>query len=250
MSPEKPIIVIVHGAWQGPHQYAPLTQSLNDKGFTVMQPANPSTSQNRAEVAGKTCYDDANNIRTVMEEPLAAGKEVVMVCHSYGGIPGTLSLEGFQTTDRQAKGLQGGVKRVVYISSFALPAQDMSACDFLGGSYPPNMDRQDDCVAILDGSIFDEMDEETRASLMSTLAFQSTASLETRVHFVGHQLTIPKTYISCLTDTAIPLEAQRAMIAQLGEGTSVEELKCGHIPFLIPRVKSELVDMIERAALT
>lgn len=109
---------------------------------------------------------------------------------------------------------------------------------------------QDDCVALTDGSIFDDIDEETRASLISTMAFQSTASLETRVSFVGSQLTIPKTYVACLSDGAVPITAQRAMAVALGENTVVEELECGHIPFLIPGIQTKLFDTIQKAALS
>lgn len=142
MPSPKPVIVIIHGAWQGPRQYEPLKKGLADRGFTVVQPENPSTSKDRVAVSGKTPYNDAENIRQVMEEHLAAGKEIFVVCHSYGGIPATLSLEGYQITDRQAKGLPGGVRRVIYVAAFALPRPEMSALDFLGGSYGPNMDRQ------------------------------------------------------------------------------------------------------------
>ncbi|KAE8410784.1 Alpha/Beta hydrolase protein [Aspergillus pseudocaelatus] len=246
----KPIIIIVHGGWQGPHQYQPLRDGLDKRGFVVLQPANPSTGVDRAAIAGKSPYDDAQNIRAQIEPYLAAGKEIVMVCHSYGGIPGTLSLEGYQTTDRQAKGLSGGVKRIIYISSFALPQQNMSAFDMLGRAWPPSMERADDVVTVLDGSAFDDVDEKTLASLMETLAYQSTASAETAVHFVGFCLSIPKTYITCLQDHIVPIEAQTAMVEALGANTTVEKLDCGHIPFLKPDFREELFDMIERAALS
>lgn len=141
MSSDKPVIVIVHGAFQGPRQYQPLGEALSERGFTVVQPENPSTNTNPTAVEGKSPYDDAKNIQSMMEPHLAAGREIVVICHSYGGVPGTLALEGYQTTDRQAKGLSGGVKRIVYFTSFALPKPNMSVIDLMG-NYPQGLEKQ------------------------------------------------------------------------------------------------------------
>lgn len=51
--------------------------------------------------------DDADVIKRSVEAVTATGKEVVVVCHSYGGTPTTQALAG----------IKGGVKRVVYLAA-------------------------------------------------------------------------------------------------------------------------------------
>lgn len=48
------------------------------------------------------------------------GKDVVVLMHSYGGVPGSAALEGLGKTARVEKGEKGGVARLVYVCSFAL----------------------------------------------------------------------------------------------------------------------------------
>ena len=48
-------------------------------------------------------------------------KDVILVVHSYTGMPGAEAPEGLGKKDRQAKGLKGGVVRLVFIMAFAMP---------------------------------------------------------------------------------------------------------------------------------
>ena len=80
-----------------------------------------------SSLPGKNMTDDANHIRGVIEAIANKGREVVLVMHSYGGIPGTQSLSGVTRGERRNaaggndKGKEGtgvgGVVRLVYVSS-------------------------------------------------------------------------------------------------------------------------------------
>ena len=48
-------------------------------------------------------------------------KEVILVVHSYTGMPGAEAPKGLGKKDRQVKGLKGGVVRLVFIVAFAMP---------------------------------------------------------------------------------------------------------------------------------
>jgi hypothetical protein len=48
-----------------------------------------------------------------------AGKNVVMVMHSYGGAPGSAAVKGLTRAVRQTAGLPGGVIELVYMAAFA-----------------------------------------------------------------------------------------------------------------------------------
>lgn len=67
--------------------------------------------------------DDAEHIRqTSLNHLIAQGKEVVVVMHSYSGLPGTESVKGLLRTDLAAQGKNGGVVALVYITAFLLKA--------------------------------------------------------------------------------------------------------------------------------
>lgn len=84
---------------------------------------------------------------------------------------------------------------------------------------------------------------------METVTFQSTASLETPVHFVGPCISVPKSYIICSQDSILPCEAQASMVQALGKNTTAESIKSDHIPFLISGVRQQLFDRLAKAAL-
>lgn len=57
------------------------------------------------------------------------GKEIILVAHSYGGIPGCASIEGQTVAERSARGEVGGISCVFFIASFALEKRGMSCTD-------------------------------------------------------------------------------------------------------------------------
>lgn len=145
MVTDKPIIVLVHGAWQTAAQWQPLAERLVANGFTVVQPQNASSGTDVAAIRGKTYQDDVEVIRSAFEPHLAAGKEIVVVCHSYGGVPASAAAEGYQLHERRALGLSGGIRHVVYLAAFAFPAKGLSLLMALGGEYAPFMNNKVCC---------------------------------------------------------------------------------------------------------
>lgn len=137
---EKPVIAIVQGAWHRASHYKGLVQSLTNKGFTVLQPNNV-TAGNDENIKGKTHIDDVRTIRESLQPALDAGKRIVLICHSYGGIPGSAAVEGYQVHERQAKGLSGGISHVIYIAAFALPVKGLSLLSAAGGQHGSFLDR-------------------------------------------------------------------------------------------------------------
>lgn len=88
-----------------------------------------------SSLPGKNMTDDANHIRGVIEAIANKGREVVLVMHSYGGIPGTQSLSGVTRHERRNaaggndKG-KGGVVRLVYASSLLVREGENSEDSF------------------------------------------------------------------------------------------------------------------------
>lgn len=60
-------------------------------------------------------------LRDCVSELVGQGKEVVLVSHSYTGMPAAEALFGLGKEDHERKGLLGGVVRMVLIMAFVRP---------------------------------------------------------------------------------------------------------------------------------
>ena len=65
--------------------------------------------------------EDIFAIREAVAKLIEQREEVIVVLHSYGGIPGSQALEGLGKKERERTGEVGGVVRLVYIASYVLP---------------------------------------------------------------------------------------------------------------------------------
>lgn len=267
---EKPVIAIAiaQGAWHRASHYKGLVQSLTDRGFTVLQPDNV-TAGNDENIKGKTHLDDVKAIRQSLRPALDEGKRIVLVCHSYGGITGSAAAEGYQVHERGAKGLSGGVSHVVYIAAFALPVKGLSLLSAAGGQHGAFLDRtvsyakpdigsrilltcsQDDICYLNDkaqNAFYNDCTPEVGKKAISECVNHSTASLETPADFVARDITVPKTYVVCEIDNAVPVQGQLAMVGAMGDAVSVEKIEAGHCPFLSEKTLPKVVEIIEKAA--
>jgi len=66
---------------------------------------------------------------------LHEGKDVVVYAHSLGATTLGGATEPVTKTEREVKGLRGGVLGLVYMS-FAMPREGESQLEFLGGALP------------------------------------------------------------------------------------------------------------------
>lgn len=60
------------------------------------------------------------------------GKEIVLVMHSYGGMPGGAAAYGLSKQERSAVGLRGGIIGLVYIAAL-IARQGDALVDMMGG---------------------------------------------------------------------------------------------------------------------
>jgi pimeloyl-ACP methyl ester carboxylesterase len=136
----KPVVIFLHGAWHRPLHYINLLTPLREQGYTVVAPALPTSGLDAASIRGRTVtQDDVRAVKEAMAAFLEAGRDIVVVCHSIGGLAGTDSVVGETVPERRARGLEGGVKAVVYLCAFAMPQADLSvihAIGVKGSDYP------------------------------------------------------------------------------------------------------------------
>jgi hypothetical protein len=114
----KPTIVCVPGAWHTPEIYAKVLDILSSHGYPTVGLPLPSAG---ATPPHANFDEDVKGIRDCLTELVEDGKEVVLVTHSYTGMPGAEAPAGLGKKERQAANLKGGVIRLVFIMAFAMP---------------------------------------------------------------------------------------------------------------------------------
>lgn len=131
--------VIVPGAWHPASLYDEFTSRLRDAGYGAVVATYPSCGSPNPQTA--TCEQDTDVLRqqciSLIED---GGKELLLVCHSYGGIPGGGAAFGLSKKDRLQEGKEGGVIGLVYMSAFVVP-EGISLFDFLGRQHAPYVIR-------------------------------------------------------------------------------------------------------------
>ncbi len=110
----KPTILLVHGALHDQGTWSLVTPKLSAFSYPNVT---ISLRTSKPSVPDLTPHDDVVAIHDVMLPLLDEGKEVVIIAHSYGAVPGLMSIEDNSIIERKEKGLKGGVKSIMFISS-------------------------------------------------------------------------------------------------------------------------------------
>lgn len=112
-------ILFVPGLWEGPLVFEPVCTLLRSGGFPTETASLASTG--KTSPGNPTMDDDIAAVRTHLSPLVEAGKEVVLVCHSAGGIIGPGAMEGLAVRGRRDAGLKGGVVAVVFLTAAMAP---------------------------------------------------------------------------------------------------------------------------------
>ncbi|RHZ49051.1 alpha/beta hydrolase [Aspergillus thermomutatus] len=233
-------IVFVPGAWITPDFYQPFLDALTKAGYPVRYAGYPSLDP--ADPTSADCKADSDAITSVIR-PLVEdeGRDVLLLMHSYAGMPGAAAAKGLAKTERMQQGKSGGIVGMVFIAAFLVP-EGLSCAGLQGGNLPPwiLLDKPYEKVNIPDdpaGNFAADVDEDVTQSLAgyirphSTLAFNSPqpAPAWADQAYAGRLAFIVPTL-----DKAVPEGAQRAMIAATQTDWIVEEMVCSHCaPFVI-----------------
>lgn len=110
----KPTFICVPGASHTPFIFDRLRAALAVHGYPLIPLALPSTG--RVPVYDFT--EDVRAIRNLVAQLVESGKEIILVMHGYGGIPGAEALLGMGKLERVRVGLPGGVIRLVFIMAW------------------------------------------------------------------------------------------------------------------------------------
>ncbi|KAH8800201.1 prolyl aminopeptidase-like protein [Xylogone sp. PMI_703] len=248
MASAKPVFVFVPGGWHSPDVFDDVTKVLSSKGYT-------SRGVHLASVGHIPPIEnfdaDVENVRGVVEDVLSSAQDVVLVVHSYGGLPASEAMKYFMDDDNKDMKGKGRILRIVWVCAFVGAIGD-SLHGSIGGKDREWFRVSDGIVNCSEPKrIFynDMSDAEAEPHINSLqphayLTFFSKLSVEP-------WMRIPSTYVICENDQAIPAYAQERMIAMAQAKSSmafdvVERCTSGHSPMLtIPR---ELAGYILKAA--
>ena len=173
-----------------------------------------------ADKAALDMYDDARAVREAVE---AIGGPVVVVAHSYGGVP----------TTQGAAGLPN-VSRIVYISAFVLDKGE-SLLAGVGGVQPSWWNVQGAlATAGVPGEPPEQLfyndlpDDQARAAAagLTSQAVKPFSDLVTEVAW----RTVPTTYLVTLRDAVFPPEAQEGLASRAGSTSRTDRRE----PFPVP----------------
>ena len=222
-----PSVLLVPGAWHKPDHFRPLIDELADLDVHTVT----LTSSGDDPATLQDMHADAEVIAQAVE---AIDRPVVVVAHSYGGLPTTQGL----TNTRN-------VRHIVFLASFQMNVGDFLLSKNPGAALLPwaqlrKREGVEDFVEAMtpETIFFNDLDATTASAAVAQLGYQSYASMRQPLTETAWK-TIPNTYIICKDDNAVPLFAQELMAER---ADNVERLNASHSPFISqPEAVAELI---------
>ncbi|KAJ6594115.1 Alpha/beta hydrolase fold-1 [Mycena capillaripes] len=250
----KPTLVLVPGVLHTTVHTQILVQSLHAKGYPTEVISHPTIGPLAATAPANA---DAVNLRQVLEELVSnQQKDVILFCHSYGGIPGSQGVNGLERSARAKAGKKGGIIKLVYLTAI-LPRegetvlQTMTEAGISPGDWTDMGPIAGTVVANSKVSValYHDLADDQAEHWASKLEPMSMHAGGTPAINVCWGADVPKVYIFCKKDRVFSLEEQRCMLERVQGDKSkwdTYEMDCGHSPFLSH--VEELTEILDKAA--
>ncbi|KAJ3571537.1 hypothetical protein NPX13_g5339 [Xylaria arbuscula] len=245
---DNPIFILAHGSWHKPYMYDPLRKALAERGFTLITPVLPTMGNDATGIAWEA------DVQVILDEAkalFAKGREVILIGHSYGGVPASVSTRGNGVAERKAAGLSGGFRHIIFLSSFAIPATGLTLISLIGGAFPEWVDvieapgkKQTRVNEKSIALFYNDLTPDKAQAIFDDLVPQSYAAVTQPVDFSVLEITIPKTYIVCEKDLAFLPSDQRRLLTDVGMREA--SVNGGHSAFI--SVPDELAGVLAQIA--
>ena len=222
---KKETFVLVHAAWLGGWQWETVAKILKDNGHSVITPDLPGHGSDKTSPAEISMKDYVKTLTDILDKQ---DNSVILVGHSFNGI----------TVSRVAELRPKKVKSLVYLSAFLLPnggsffkavqgVEGSKAVDnfYLSEDKTYALVKEDEIQNAFAHDIPKEAFDGAKPYIVPEPSAPLMYELEiTDVNFGK----IPKYYIECTEDRAIPIEIQRAMYKGIVEKSY--SLNSSHTP--------------------
>ncbi|KAL2212974.1 alpha/beta-hydrolase [Sarocladium strictum] len=235
-TPLLPTIVAVPGAWHTIESFDTVKKIFTDRNYEFVSQNAPSLGDPNASVTG-----DAASLRMNLLVPLIdAGKDVVVMMHSYGGTYGSQAVQGLSKRKRQQADKEGGIVALVYVSAVT-PVVGKSTLDMMGTDtqHLPSWVDYDESTEFIQFTgarevMYHDIPEDTASHYTSLLRDQAMNSMNTPVSY--SPLTDPNFqdsvgYVLCGADRVIPLAGQEQYAAIGGIKRTILVEKASHAFF-------------------
>ncbi|KAI0142743.1 alpha/beta-hydrolase [Xylariaceae sp. FL1272] len=240
----EPSFVFATGSFAPPEFYDNIVADITAKGYEIkvlqLPTVGPALGGN-LDKTPPTLYDDAKFIKGEVEKLADAGKEVILVAHSYGGMPATESTKGLSLEERQAQGKQGGLVRLAYKTCVVGSPGECSA-DVLGQRPGKNFMEPDEngwlhLINNEDMAVdcFNDMPRDDAIRWQKLFTNHSGTSFTNQLTHPGYK-DVPVSYLFCEQDNIVPpAVAQRAIdiinsVRPEDSPVDVTRVKSGHCP--------------------
>jgi pimeloyl-ACP methyl ester carboxylesterase len=269
MAESKAVFVLIHGGWHNHSAWERVTPILKAKGFEALtldlpgagvnaiapaslglRPFDPSAfAAERSPIAGVTQQERTQAVVALVKEAASRSDgKVILVGHSAGGM----------TISAVAEQVPNLLLAVVYLSGFlvpnGMPLLAMLQHESLSSALAPRLFAGDPAAigatrinvrstdeayrSLLKASFYADVPESEFAHAASQLHYDESnaGALALSEITPGRFGTVPRHYIRCTQDRAIPLTGQDHMIATvdgaIGGKTIIHTLESSHSPFL------------------
>jgi len=222
---KKETFVLVHSAWLGAWQWESVKNNLESKGHTVITPDLPGHGSDKTSPADITMDDYVNTITSILD---SQEKTVVLLGHSFNGI----------TVSRVAELRPNKIKSLVFLTVFLLPngGSFFGAVQGVEGSKTVENFRLSDDKSYayvveeeIQNAFAHDIPEEVFNGAKPYIVPEPSAPLMYELEITEENFgQVPKYYIECTEDRAIPIEVQRAMYNGNVEGSF--SIKSSHTP--------------------
>lgn len=231
MTETRPTFLFVHGAWHGADCWRGLRDVLEERGWRTEAIDLPTV--HREPQIDYGMLDDAGAVRDAIDR---IDGDVVVVAHSYGGVPTSQSATG------------PTVRRIVYIAAFALDEGE-SLLGAVGGVPPVWWNVGEEVVTpgipeLPPADVFyADGPADAVARTVAAIRPQSIRAFQDALTTAAWR-TKPSTYVICEQDEAIPAAVQAELAARAG--SEVRRMPTSHTPFL--GFPEAVADLLEEAA--
>lgn len=252
----KPTLLFLHGSWHTFEVWERVRPLLEEKEYKCIAPQCIFCGTEEPVRSIAPCI---TQIQDIIAEETSAGRDVVLINHSFGGIVGCSAVNGFtvKNPSRLATGADTGkVIGIVQVTALTIPS-NMSLAQIQGDAVydiavpgpdgwdvPVENDANDPTKAL-----YNDLEPEDAQYWISKIVKNSSASRFSSENVYAGWTDVPVWYVRCTKDKALPPEGQEMMIGAIRQhnpSVTVRHLEASHSPML-SRPK-EMVEIIDEAA--